>query len=248
VPVIEEQRRWWFATHPEYSRSHKGAKKPRKDEQEDDDSKVRVRPEDVDAYVDHALQYVHGPVAGLLKSVKRHFGTETGLLKQWQNVLRAWEPDGGNVRVYLGQDLYDDGTFPRLPTLQEISRWPGETVRHFFRWLNALWQANNIIWDPNAPHNHHRLVKELTGYFMDCGLDVDMYLRIMKAGDHVRLHKGKGRGGDWNREWKGFSRQWPAEKSEKHQQRIRDKLQEMEVRYGIVDKGFKWPPNPRIPL
>jgi len=71
----EEQRRWWFATHPEYSSSHKG-KKNRKRTREKTAAEKNIPPEQVDAYVDDALQYLDGPVAELLKSTKRHFGTE----------------------------------------------------------------------------------------------------------------------------------------------------------------------------
>jgi hypothetical protein len=61
----EEQRRWWFATHPEYSWSARGIR-----------SEGKVDPEEVDKYVDKALKYEKGPVADLLKSVKRNFGTQ----------------------------------------------------------------------------------------------------------------------------------------------------------------------------
>jgi hypothetical protein len=73
--VTDEQRRWWFATHPEYSWSYQGGKEggQGKEEEEHDEP---VRSEEVDAYVDNALNYVHGPVADLLRSVKRNFGTE----------------------------------------------------------------------------------------------------------------------------------------------------------------------------
>jgi hypothetical protein len=66
-PMIEteDQRRWWFATHPEYSWSRRGIR-----------SEGKVDPRDVDKYVDEALKYEKGPVADLLKSVKRNFGTE----------------------------------------------------------------------------------------------------------------------------------------------------------------------------
>jgi hypothetical protein len=70
----EEQRRWWFATHPEFSWSRTGGQdRSRKAEKEAAD---KVRPEEVDAYVDNALKHVDGPVAVLLESVKRNFGTE----------------------------------------------------------------------------------------------------------------------------------------------------------------------------
>jgi len=70
----EEQRRWWFATHPEYSSSRRGGRSGRHREVSSDAG--RVRPKDVDAYVDEALKYESGSVADLLKSVKRNFGTE----------------------------------------------------------------------------------------------------------------------------------------------------------------------------
>ncbi len=72
----EEQRRWWFATHPEYSWSHRGIRTRGKREKEKEEESEKVRPEDVDAYVDEALKHVDGSVADLLKSVKRNFGTE----------------------------------------------------------------------------------------------------------------------------------------------------------------------------
>jgi hypothetical protein len=67
----EEQRRWWFATHPEYSWSRRGIRGGSGRESDD-----KVDPEEVDAYVNEALKYETGPVADLLKSVKRNFGTE----------------------------------------------------------------------------------------------------------------------------------------------------------------------------
>jgi hypothetical protein len=48
----EEQRRWWFATHPEYSRSQRGIKGRKADwsEMEDDDYEIDLT--DIDDYVD----------------------------------------------------------------------------------------------------------------------------------------------------------------------------------------------------
>ena len=68
----EEQRRWWFATHPEYSSSRRGLRGG-SDRRKNED---KVDPKEVDAYVDEALKYETGPVADLLRSVKRNFGTE----------------------------------------------------------------------------------------------------------------------------------------------------------------------------
>src|SRR5208283_2901194 len=69
----EEQRRWWFATHPEYSWSHRGIRGEAGKEKNED----AVDPRDVDEYVDNALKYERDEsVVALLKSVKRNFGTE----------------------------------------------------------------------------------------------------------------------------------------------------------------------------
>ncbi len=82
----EEQRRWWFANHPEYSSSRRGGKDLGKREEKEDDD--RIRPEDVDAYVDESLKYETGLVAELLKSVKREFGTE-GASNQFHGKLAS---------------------------------------------------------------------------------------------------------------------------------------------------------------
>jgi len=89
----DEQRRWWFATHPEFSWNQKGGKsRARREERRDDD---KVRPEDVDAYVDNALKYVHGSVADLLKSVKRNFGTEGISPERGPEPESGWDTEAG---------------------------------------------------------------------------------------------------------------------------------------------------------
>jgi hypothetical protein len=88
----DEQRRWWFATHPEYGWSRKGGR-DRRPAHEPDHEKKQVRPEDVDAYVDDALPYLDGPVVDLLKSVKRHFGSEGASVK------REKQPDAASIDI-----------------------------------------------------------------------------------------------------------------------------------------------------
>jgi hypothetical protein len=78
---------------------------------------------------------------------------------------------------------------------------------------------------------------------MECGLTLDNYITIMTAAEHRLkgeegkpggVHTGKGRGGDWNREWKEFIEEWPnPDNSKKHQDRIKEKLEDMKKRYGI---------------
>jgi hypothetical protein len=78
----EEQRRWWFATHPQYSWSRRGIRK-----------EGGVDPKEVDKYVDRALKYETGPVADLLRSVKRNFGTEAQLKEELAKLEEARKAD-----------------------------------------------------------------------------------------------------------------------------------------------------------
>jgi hypothetical protein len=66
VIETEEQRRWWFATHPQFSSSRKGTRASR--QKEEKDATGKVRPEDVD----EALKYERGPVAELLIPTRVH--------------------------------------------------------------------------------------------------------------------------------------------------------------------------------
>lgn len=241
----DEQRRWWFATHPAFSWSHRGEKASRKLEKDDD----KIDPAEVDAYVDKSLQSLDGPVADLLRSVKRHFGTQA-YSQQGGQGLGASAGDGPGGWASLTGYSVDAGAFmPRLPTTQELSRWPKEMVRGFFRWLDTVLQNNPLLTDPNSLERHHRLVKELTEYFMDCGLAVDDFIRIMRAADHrflpdgLHTGKGKGKGGRWNEEWRQFKQQYPAQNTDEHRERILTKLDEMEKRYGGDTKGFLLPPR-----
>jgi hypothetical protein len=98
----ENQRRWWFATHPEYSWSGSRARTRADDDDRDDADKVA--PEDVDAYVDNALQYVDGPVAAFLTSIKRNFGTEGDSQGRYQESdTSGWDVEaGGRIGLRRG--------------------------------------------------------------------------------------------------------------------------------------------------
>jgi hypothetical protein len=203
----EEQRRWWFANHPEYSSHKTGAKHARASEI--DHSSSKINPKDVDAYVDKALNYVSGSVADLLKSVKYHFGSP--ILEDRVNYL------------------------PGLPTLEDIFRLPDSL---FWRWFDRMMQNNPLLIDPNALERHHQLPKKFVKYFKDCGIGIDAFIIIMRAADHrlkpEGLHTGEGKGGNWNSEWEEFIKANPVpEDTEKRKREIKDKLNEMIVKYGI---------------
>jgi len=96
VIETDDQRRWWFATHPEYSWSRRGNKTS--GPKHDKEAAEKVRPEDVDAYVDNALKYADGDVAYLLKSVKRHFGTESASTGPTDgSATSGWETEAGGA-------------------------------------------------------------------------------------------------------------------------------------------------------
>ena len=239
----EEQRRWWFATHPQYSSSRRGIR----DGADHEGSHDKVDPKEVDAYVDEALKYETGSVADLLKSVKRNFGTEADSQKERQSEGMLTGHDGKSSVSLTGYHA-DGGAFmPRLPTTQELAQWPKEMARQFFRMLDALLQNNPLIIDPNSLEGHHALPRKFVNYFLDCGLKIDEFIMIMRAADHRLkpdgLHTGKGLGGDWNREWDEFIDRYPADNSPEHQERIRNKLGEMVKKYGIDKKILLSPPK-----
>lgn len=159
------------------------------------------------------LPYQDGPVADLLRSIKRNFGTEGEARKAEQNSAasgkhrEANDLAGGRLGP-SGYPLYADYGELRLPTTREISRWPREMVRRFFRWINTVLQNHPLLIDPNSPEDHHGLPKEFIKYFMDCGLTIKEFIIILRAGDHRLkpdgLHTGEGKGGRWNAEWRKF--------------------------------------------
>jgi len=71
----ENQRRWWFATHPEFSSKKSGSR--RRSSPEENQESEKVPPEQVDAMVDEKLKYERDRVVReLLKLMKFWFGTE----------------------------------------------------------------------------------------------------------------------------------------------------------------------------
>ena len=74
MEMSDKQRRWWFANHPEYSRSRTGA--TRSGQSQDDMGSAKIRPEDVDEYARNALKYLNGNEAALVKIIQKHFGTQ----------------------------------------------------------------------------------------------------------------------------------------------------------------------------
>lgn len=71
----EAQRRWWFATHPEFSGGRKGERTGRHKQGKGESDKVS--PEVVDEYVERALEHETDEVViELLKRTKFWFGTE----------------------------------------------------------------------------------------------------------------------------------------------------------------------------
>jgi hypothetical protein len=106
----DQQRRWWFATHPEFSSSRRGERSKHYGEEDDDSG--RPSPESVDAYVNKVLKHEKDDFfIELLKDVKFWFGTESAsgspAEKQalpWEDEESAWNDDG--PRDQSGEDWW----------------------------------------------------------------------------------------------------------------------------------------------
>ena len=119
-----KQQGWWFETQPEYNQDSNRARSF--EEIREITPTKKVRPEEVDAYVYNALQYVDEPVAELLKSVKRNFGTEGESWKGAPNrALTSTSMKSGGVRVsptdHFGSNADHDSQ--KFSTRQN-TRWP----------------------------------------------------------------------------------------------------------------------------
>jgi len=137
----------------------------------------------------------------------------------------------------------------RLPTTWELVRWPKEMAKAFFRWLDAMLRNNPMLIDPNQLQRHHGLPIEFIKYFLDCGMEIEEFIIIMRLADHRLkpdgLHTGQGRGGKWNTEWREFINDNPPENSRKQQDKIKNKLEKMKKKYGINEKALLPPAPPR---
>jgi len=182
--------------------------------------------------------------------LKREFGTQGALWKGGQDSDVA-AGDRGNG--WLNAAGYYPGggglTVPTWPTVDDFFRLPTALARELFRSIETWFQNQPFLIDPNAWERHHRLVKQYAEYFRDCGFEVDDYIRMLRVIDHrlkeSGLHAGEGRGGDYNRDWEKFVRQYPAEDSEVHRARVLEHLDDLEKKYGVDKKGYLLPPRPK---
>jgi A nuclease family of the HNH/ENDO VII superfamily with conserved AHH len=180
----EEQRRWWFATHPEYSWSRRGIRGGSERETNGD----KIDPEEVDKYVDEALKYETGSVADLLKSVKRNFGTEGNSRKANQRLAYLGELQRGSEKKSSSDEEGDQGeaTFWDAVakgidnTLQDWQQWfgiGGSSTRDLRR--NMIKDGKTI---PEGHAAHHIVpkddgrfheAKEARRILEDFGIDLD---------------------------------------------------------------------------
>ncbi len=136
----DQQRRWWFANHPEYSHGSSGGGRGRGSGKGRVDSD-RVTPEDVDAYVNDAIKYVPENIRTLLEIFKQTCGTEGASAEgKFAGSTAAADPDpdtvsdatgvGGNSprrlsemeEIALGRPSYQ-GTLDYQKGLEDGMRW-----------------------------------------------------------------------------------------------------------------------------
>lgn len=242
--LTEDQRRWWFATHPEFGHSLTGH--PNRKPGKQDPGSDRVRPEQIDAYVKDRLKYERDKTAiDLLNLERQWFGSESEYAKEFQNASasdddrQAWKrpaefgSDNESPFKLAGYNSVEGPYVFTLPSVDEALRLPNDIVRGFIQWLDSALKSNILIIDPNALEEHHGLPKAFVDYFQKAGLRIEDYIIILTAAQHRLkpggVHTGKGRGGDWNTEWDEFRKA----NREPNAKKIEDKLEEMKPRYGI---------------
>jgi len=99
----ENQRRWWFATHPEYSSGRSGHRSRKQHDRDEDSDKPT--PESVDAYVNESLKYQSDEVIiTLLEQLKFWFGTEfASKSPREQHALLYDDEDDNGTESWLSQ-------------------------------------------------------------------------------------------------------------------------------------------------
>lgn len=128
----DEQRRWWFATHPEFSSSNRGNRK-RKHKEAAGEAPETFSPEDVDAYVEERLRYATGTFAELLKAVKQTLGTEAGSSSLYQ---RAADSDGPDTQAEEESAARDEDNEARTPTFWDaVLKGIDDTLEDWQRWV-----------------------------------------------------------------------------------------------------------------
>ncbi len=116
----EKQRRWWFATHPEFSWSRKGA--GTRSETKDQGATA------VHGYADKAVTYAKRSVAEALKSLRQYLGREEDLGDALTRYMIEHNPSGHISTV----------RWPKLPTPQEFHRGTGGMFKEYLRTLDRI--------------------------------------------------------------------------------------------------------------
>jgi len=157
----EKQRRWWFATHPEFS-SSRSVRRRRSHDKEDRESD-KVSPDAVDAYVDESLKYQSDErIIDLLKSIKFWFGTEfaskTPAEKHallWGDEEDPWDDDESEDESSDITEVQptrhpaaDRDTYDRYEDVIDRIEQYGKAQEYGFRqnWDLFWWRARNQGW------------------------------------------------------------------------------------------------------
>jgi len=143
----EQQRRWWFATHPEFSSKGSGKKSKRhKDEGEPE----KISPEAVDAYVDKRLAEETDPVIiQLLKSTKYWFGTESELRSPSERQALLWGDEESFGEDEPVGELSADLVFVQPSRLPAHLTEPRDPVDAYAKWLTER-RGQQLEADPHT--------------------------------------------------------------------------------------------------
>jgi hypothetical protein len=130
----ENQRRWWFANHPEFSHKRTG-NQGHEDEDEDNE---KIRPEAVDKYVDEQLPYARGNQAELLKLIKQIFGTEGHTPEAYAELGLRWDKEASEgLDRKTAKEV--ETTFRKFPPNVKVNIKPDDPFyQKYVDWYNSL--------------------------------------------------------------------------------------------------------------
>lgn len=142
----DQQRRWWFATHPEYSGRRSGrGNKGRGSKDEDSD---KIVPEKVDDWAEERLKHERDPVGiELLKQAKFWFGSEFASKPPGEQYALLWGDDEsvGSDDLFGGKS--DDDSSPQQILNLSVSSVDSDDDPPDSPQLSAEEQARQIFVD-----------------------------------------------------------------------------------------------------
>jgi len=145
----EKQRRWWFATHPEFS--SKGTGHRSRAQKSDHNKSEKISPEAVDAYVDEQLEHERDPVIiQLLKSTKFWFGTEFASKSPEERHALLWEDEEDTRDEKTEEEVSVDLVFQLPRPRKAVDKIPMDVADAYRQWTDTRDEGKGVESDPHT--------------------------------------------------------------------------------------------------